>query len=332
MSRRSQWVRGLAAVASMAMVAAFLTGAMRPPAYKGRLWVPPGHHVPKEKSVPGYSLPASAGKAARAAGLRSLPKEPGEVPSVPYRRPARIAWPACTGTASIAQVRTVRRGRLTGLETVWATRRQRAGSLPVTVSAAKPAGVAAGAASVRVTVAGQRATARAGIHGLMLTVSGRGALAPGGSVTGGLVTGGSATVRLSYKGFAKAYGGSWDSRLYLAEVPACALTTPAAPGCGARYQVPGGNDPKTDTLWARVRLNAPDLVLATETSPGGSDGTYAATSLSPSANWAVQDGDFTYNYPITVPPSLGGWRRRCRCTMTPSRSTARPRARTRRAG
>ena len=144
-----------------------------------------------------------------------------------YRRPARIAWPLArdgehrSGTDGATRP-------ATGLETVWATRRQRAGSLPVTVSAAKPAGVAAGAASVRVTVAGQRATARAGIHGLMLTVSGRGALAPGGSVTGGLVTGGSATVRLSYKGFAKAYGlgrGRW-----------CALRSG---GAGVRSQVSG---------------------------------------------------------------------------------------------
>ena len=57
---------------------------------------------------------------------------------------------------------------------------------------------------------------------------------------------------------------------------------------------------------ARVRLNAPDLVLATETSPGGSDGTYAATSLSPEGSWTVQEGNFSYDYPITVPPPLGG--------------------------
>ncbi|HVB43992.1 MAG TPA: RHS repeat-associated core domain-containing protein [Streptosporangiaceae bacterium] len=314
----------MAAATSVAMVAPFLTGAMPPPAYKGRLWLPDGHRPAKEKSVPGYALPVSAWNAVRIAAWRSLPKEPGQVRSVRYRSPERVIWPAGTGTASFAQVRTVRRGKLVSQEARWLTGPRPAGSLPATVSAAEPRGAAAAAGSVRVTVAGQRPTARAGIHGVMLTVSGHGALAAGGQVT----------VRLDYRQFAKAYGGSWDSRLYLAEVPACALTTPAAPGCGARYRVPGGNDTKTDTLWARVRLPGPEvsavppllpgssgtrprlsaqalvstpaLVLATETAPGGSDGTYAATSLSPSGSWSVQDGNFTYDYPITVPASLGG--------------------------
>ena len=40
----------------------------------------------------------------------------------------------------------------------------------------------------------------------------------------------------------------------------------------------------------------------------GEAGNYAATSLKPRGTWAVQQGDFNYSYPITVPPALGGAR------------------------
>ncbi|MFJ9839990.1 RHS repeat-associated core domain-containing protein [Kitasatospora sp. NPDC101155] len=50
------------------------------------------------------------------------------------------------------------------------------------------------------------------------------------------------------------------------------------------------------------------VVLAAAPSPSGPLGNYTATSLSPSAAWAggSNAGSFSYNYPIQVPPALGG--------------------------
>ena len=39
------------------------------------------------------------------------------------------------------------------------------------------------------------------------------------------------TVQLSYAGFARAHGGDWASRLRLASLPTCALSTPDDPAC-----------------------------------------------------------------------------------------------------
>ncbi|WP_157882315.1 hypothetical protein, partial [Streptomyces rubellomurinus] len=49
-------------------------------------------------------------------------------------------------------------------------------------------------------------------------------------------------------------------------------------------------------------------VLAAAPSPSGPLGNYTATSLSPSSAWSSgsNTGGFSYSYPISVPPSLGG--------------------------
>ena len=47
-------------------------------------------------------------------------------------------------------------------------------------------------------------------------------------------------------------------------------------------------------------------MLAAVSTPAGAAGSYAATSLNAEGTWSVNNGDFSYNYPISVPPSLGG--------------------------
>ena len=49
------------------------------------------------------------------------------------------------------------------------------------------------------------------------------------------------------------------------------------------------------------------MVLAASAAPTGGGGDYTATKLAPSGSWSVGNtGAFTYQYPITVPPSVGG--------------------------
>ena len=94
--------------------------------------------------------------------------------------------------------------------------------------------------------------------------------------------------------------------------------------------MPGSND-GTHSVWATVQLGAPaqgvvptatgrtgplfsakavpgprSVVLAAVSTPAGAAGSYAATSLNAEGTWSVNQGDFSYNYPISVPPSLGG--------------------------
>jgi RHS repeat-associated protein len=50
------------------------------------------------------------------------------------------------------------------------------------------------------------------------------------------------------------------------------------------------------------------VVLAAAADPGGPNGTFQASSLKPAGSWSTSgaSGDFTYSYPITVPPVASG--------------------------
>ena len=305
-----------------------------PPVYRGKLWSP--RKLKSMPSVGGHSLPADAGKRARA--RLKPPREPGSVPAVPYRVPSRLLWPSGSGTAQLSQTVAVRRGGITGELTRALTGPRRAGDLPLTVTAlsadssgrADSSGQAGNAArtpaAVHVAIASRRVARADGVSGLVFGVS-------GGA--------GRVRVRLDYSRFARNYGGSWASRLRLVELPPCALTTPNVPGCRTPLRLPGSND-GTHSVWATVTLGpvpagtgpartvparpvptqtgsaepqfssqvgvgaAGSVVLATISTPAGEAGNYAATSLNPEGTWSVNQGSFSYNYPIAVPPSLGG--------------------------
>jgi hypothetical protein len=279
--------------------------------YRGKLWHP--RKLEQMRPVGGHSLPAGAGRLARARLVP--PREPDSVPATPYRAPSRPWWPTGSGTALLTQTVTVRHGPFTSELTRALKGPQRAGDLPVTVTALGSAADQA-AAAVRVTVAPRRVARADGVSGLVFRVSG---------------SQGRVLVDLNYSGFASNYGGSWASRLRLTELPSCALTTPGAPGCRTPLWVPGQNNGK-DSVSATItlgpapatagppatgRAKAPFsavasagspgfVVLAAMSTPGGAAGNYAATSLSPEGTWSEQQGNFSYNYPIAVPPPLGG--------------------------
>ncbi|MEV4113264.1 polymorphic toxin-type HINT domain-containing protein [Nonomuraea sp. NPDC049695] len=115
---------------------------------------------------------------------------------------------------------------------------------------------------------------------------------------------------LDYAGFAELYGGAYASRLTLAELPACALTTPAKPECRVKTPVKTVNDVEKHTLTAPevpMRAGAP-TVLAAVSAAAGDKGDYTASPLSPSSTWAtdLNTGDFGWSYPIGVPDVPGG--------------------------
>ncbi|MFI0941853.1 polymorphic toxin-type HINT domain-containing protein [Streptomyces sp. NPDC021020] len=176
----------------------------------------------------------------------------------------------------------------------------RAGTLPVRV--ADPSGALRTgqslAAKVRVAVADRATAQRAGVDGLLLSVNrsdGSGRSAP-------------LDVDVDYADFKDAYGGDWAARLHLAQLPACALTTPDEPGCQVRTPVPTTNDTTAATLSAQVTATAGPTVLAAEAGASGSSGTYAATSLNSSGTWSAggSTGAFNWSYPMAAPAVPGG--------------------------
>lgn len=152
----------------------------------------------------------------------------------------------------------------------------------------RPAGeFAAGAARVRVL--DRAAALRAGVDGMLFTV------------TAAVKT----ELRLDYSGLAEAYGGGYGARLGLVRLPDCALSTPDQSDCRSGTPVAGTNDTRGRTLSAPVETGT--TVLAATAGPASAKGDYQATPLASSATWnvGVQTGDFSWSYPMRVPPVPG---------------------------
>ncbi|MEV5194721.1 RHS repeat-associated core domain-containing protein [Streptomyces clavifer] len=172
-------------------------------------------------------------------------------------------------------------------------------------TAAKAAGPAE---KVALDVHSQSAAKKAGVNGVLLTVD------PAGAVSGDSA-GDTDKLRVSldYSSFSDVYGGNFGPRLSLVTLPACALTTPEKESCRTQTPVSGAdNDAESQTLTgtvsARTLASGTPLLLAAaaDSSGGGSD--YSATALSPTATWEAggSTGDFTWNYPMRVPPATAG--------------------------
>ncbi|MCY0929492.1 hypothetical protein OTB20_25480 [Streptomyces sp. H27-H1] len=266
----------------------------------------------KTASVPGKDLKTSAKKAAA---------------KPPTWKPGAVNWPAA-GSAEVALPTVAPLAKAKNTAPI------RAGSLPVRVAQPAPAawtaspagagsdaagkGTQAGPSRVRVTVADHKATQRAGITGLLLSVQ----------RTDGSAAAASTQLEVDYAKIKDAYGATWSSSLRLSQVPACALTTPSKPECLQRTPLATRNDEKVSTLTASVDLPATGVpsallksapgtlaapaggtaVLLVDASPDSSEGSFKATSLSPSGSWSAggNSGSFAWNIPVAVPPAPGG--------------------------
>ncbi|MCM1964802.1 RHS repeat-associated core domain-containing protein [Streptomyces sp. G1] len=169
-----------------------------------------------------------------------------------------------------------------------------AASQPVRVS--KATGTPGADERVQIRVLDRKATQKLGVEGLVVALQPQQAS-------------GDVKVEVDYQSFRNAYGGDWASRLRLHELPACALTTPQATGCGASRGIPTTNNQATGTLTATVPLQKPgrETLLVAMAGASGSSGDFKATSLAPSASWAAggSNGGFTWNYDITTPDVPG---------------------------
>ncbi|MBB4957722.1 RHS repeat domain-containing protein [Micromonospora polyrhachis] len=124
----------------------------------------------------------------------------------------------------------------------------------------------------------------------------------------GAAEAGKVPVEVDYSRFRGAYGGDWALRLRLVELPECALKTPEAQECQGTM-IPTRNN-GTGTLSADVLLpgaGAGQLygLVAFASSAGGD---FGASQLGASSTWQVggSSGDFSWAYPMEVPPSLEG--------------------------
>ncbi|MFE2289178.1 RHS repeat-associated core domain-containing protein [Streptomyces sp. NPDC059443] len=288
---------------------------------------------PKDKRL---WAPGELGATASVGGKKAPRARPAAAPGdgAPHWRPSRADWP----DATTAEVRLDPAAK--------AAEPARAANMPLTLASgsATPAGSAPSASrapaaglwavraaapatgKVTLSLADRKAAERAGVDGLLVSLTPREDSARGAARLG-----------LDYTAVKNAYGGDWASRLRLVALPACALTTPDLARCRIQTPVPGAvNDVRAGRLLGEVTLGggaaspsapalgAPTLgaaalsaadsgsggvtVLAASAAPEGSSGDYKATPLSPAGSWSAggNSGTFRWSYPITLPASLGG--------------------------
>ncbi|WP_149261394.1 polymorphic toxin type 17 domain-containing protein [Actinomadura sp. K4S16] len=281
------WARSKIALGMAAVLALGLASPM-----PARAESAPRRQFKDAKPVKGRALDARP----RKAGNKRLTTKASPAPS----------WPkAGTATSKVPG-----KGR-------WA----RAGDLPVWVTAPSDAprldsrpgsrGLPA-AEQVRVQVVDSKVSDRAGVQGVMISVARTDTAAPG-----------QVGVGLNYASFASAFGGAYADRLKLVQYPACVLTTPERAECRTATPVATTHDTKNQTLIAQVRAESDPAarqaspqqptatsgptVLATAAGTAGEQGDFKATKLSASSTWNVNlnTGDFTWSYPMRVPPVPG---------------------------
>jgi RHS repeat-associated protein len=289
-------LRRLVAATTLAVIA--VAAAAQAPASAAPPAAPRDHHLPAAQGValvPAHPLPPGVAPAAPGApAVSSVP-----APTWPAAGTADVALPAATASRVASAARPS------------APPLARAGGLPVQVGSSS-------ASRVRVQVLGHAAAQQAGATGFLFRVD----RADGGGQPAPV------TARLDYTGFAQAYGGGFASRLTVVALPSCAATTPQLPACQVATPVPTANDLAARTLTVQLtaqpaattptstlraaasgsRSVGGTAVLAVTSTTSGGTGDYKATSLTPSGTWQVglQTGDFTWQYPLRVPPPIGG--------------------------
>ncbi|WP_432827051.1 polymorphic toxin-type HINT domain-containing protein [Dactylosporangium sp. CA-092794] len=182
------------------------------------------------------------------------------------------------------------------------------------VNLAAPGGAAAkaGALPVRVAAAGDKAAAatRAKVqllaHGTAPRKDRPELLLRVGRADGGKQDA-PVTLTVDYSGFRTAAGGDFGNRLRVVALPECALSTPDKEGC-AGTPLATANDGTTVTATVPAAAATPGTLLAVQAGPAGSTGDFTATALATSGKWqaGTSSGDFSWSYPMRVPPGING--------------------------
>ncbi|MDX3851441.1 hypothetical protein PV679_12535 [Streptomyces sp. AK02-01A] len=194
-----------------------------------------------------------------------------------------------------------------------AAAKARPGSLPVTLTAPRPAKNdrrPAVTGPVRVNVLGQDTAAALGVKGVVLAVTGP-------------KYGGEAQLGIDYSAFASAYGGDWAGRLQVLRLPDCALKDPDTAKCRTpkpleftnrrrdnllRTQLSFAANPSSKTSAKSEASGGQTMVLALAAGTKSGSGDFKATPLAASSTWEAggSSGSFTWSYPLRVPPAAAG--------------------------
>ena len=285
------WARRLGVLAA---VAALLGGVAQAPGQAAAAGHPGAPPLPKVKAAAGVGR----------LGVRKI----AAVRAMPAYRPRETGWPAA------AQAGITLRAAAAPLSPAGQAAQRALGSQGLVARGAgtpvwaQPLPGHTAMSGLRVQVLSHAAALAAGVHGVVFIAR------PAAGSAGGPVR-----LGVSYAGFAQVSGGNYGLGLGLAELPACALTTPGRPACRVERPLASRNDPAGQDVSAQVSLPAVGaasgsaaagvVLAATTTSDGGGPaGTYSATSLRASGTWSQggSSGAFTYSYPLTVPPAARG--------------------------
>ncbi|MFG2329475.1 RHS repeat-associated core domain-containing protein [Streptomyces sp. NPDC048604] len=298
-----------------------------------RRWIQRGALVVALACLPQLAIPAgfeATTAAAAAAGRKDFPKPPKDKIDkvLPFTKkkskaPADQARPAESLTLKrLKNTQWPKAASVSITLPAAGAKPVKAGDLPLTVktvgseakrdgrAASSKASAVAAPGTAKVELLGQGAAQKAGVNGLLFTLSPDGLSAGTGKLE----------LTLDYSSFASSYGGSYGSRLKLVQLPACALTTPSKPACRAPKDLRSANNTEDQQLTATVTALPADtkartlaasgqqMVFAAAAGGESSGGDFSATPLSQSASWdsGGSTGSFTWNYPLRVPPATAG--------------------------
>ncbi|MFE2013950.1 RHS repeat domain-containing protein [Streptomyces sp. NPDC059491] len=259
------------------------------PSWAARIEPPGPPGVPRTESVDGTDYVPT--------GLRRRP-----APSPSWQAPP-VAWPAATTRDLTLPAESGQAATAPGLPLRLSAPTSRTGKSAST----------GGSRHVQVSLKDRAAARKAGVDGLLLS------LRPDAAAAGRY------DVEVDYASLRGAYGAGWASRLRLVTLPACALTTPDKAECRKQTPLATENNSADGTLTATLATpgsvspaKAPSArasasaasgatLLAATAGTDGADGSFKATSLSPSGSWSAggNSGGFGWTVPIDVPAVPG---------------------------
>jgi RHS repeat-associated protein len=155
----------------------------------------------------------------------------------------------------------------------------------------------AGSAQVKVDVLDAASTRALGLSGLVLRLSrstGAAAAPLAVKLPTGLLTG--------------LYGADYTTRVRWVQLPATVTKSALSSGAVRPAALPSSRTSGATTVTQNV--SARPMLLAASSAPvsSGGAGDWSASSLKPAGSWSVsmQGGDFTWSYPLQVPPAAAG--------------------------
>ncbi|WP_086025944.1 RHS repeat-associated core domain-containing protein [Streptomyces viridochromogenes] len=278
------WIRRIAAATALALVPGLLT----PVAFAADSdpLGEPNLKAPRAAKVSPWTVKANKKNAAIVA--ESAAADQAAVKRARAAQKQDVTWP--TGGTATLSLSTARAAKA------------RPGELPLTLSPPLPDKSrkrSDTADEVKVNVLDQETTRKLGIKGVALTVTGP-------------KSGGRAHLGIDYSAFASAYGADWAGRLQLTQFPSCLLDDSSKGKCRTPETLRFTNERRTKTLSSTLSFASSAspqpmvLALVAGTKSGGGD--YKATPLSASSTWEAggSSGNFTWSYPVRVPPAAAG--------------------------